>query len=182
MAEPTAHIALGSNTGDRERALESALRRLDGMPGIHIVARSSFHETTPVDCPTGSPPFLNAAAALQTSLSPRDLLDVLLRVEREAGRSRETGVRHAPRPLDLDLLLFGDRVIDDAGLVVPHPRLHERHFVLAPLAEIASDAIHPVLKRTIGQLLSRLTARESGVDRDPVAPVPSVHLPDEPGV
>jgi 2-amino-4-hydroxy-6-hydroxymethyldihydropteridine diphosphokinase len=154
--EHLACIALGSNTGRREETLARALDRLDRSPGVRVVARSSLYHTAPVNCPPGSPTFVNAAATLQTTLSPRQLLELLLEIEHEAGRTRDPALRNAPRPLDLDLLLFGDQILDAPGLVVPHPRLHERRFVLEPLAEIAPDACHPVLNKTVEEILASL--------------------------
>jgi 2-amino-4-hydroxy-6-hydroxymethyldihydropteridine diphosphokinase len=131
------YIGLGSNLGDREAALRGALHLL----GDDVVAVSSFRETDPVGY-LDQPRFLNAAAALETQLQPRALLERLLEVERELGRTRD-GPRFGPRTIDLDLLLYGDRVIDEPGLVVPHPRLAERRFVLEPLAELDPDLVVP---------------------------------------
>jgi len=144
-----AYIGLGSNIGDREVALWAALELL----GDDVVAVSSFRETDPVGY-LDQPMFLNAAAALETELEPRALLDRLLELERELGRTRE-GPRFGPRTIDLDLLLYGDRVIDEPGLVVPHPRLAERRFVLEPLAELDPDLVVPGLGR-VDELLSWL--------------------------
>jgi len=144
-----AFIGLGSNLGDREAALRGALELL----GEDVVAVSSFRETEPVGY-LDQPAFLNAAAALETGLEPRALLERLLGVERELGRTRE-GPRHGPRTIDLDLLVYDDRVIDEPGLVVPHPRLAERRFVLEPLAELDPDVVVPGHGR-VAELLSRL--------------------------
>jgi 2-amino-4-hydroxy-6-hydroxymethyldihydropteridine diphosphokinase len=143
------HIGLGSNLGNREAALRGALELL----GDDVVAVSSFRETDPVGY-LDQPRFLNAAAALETGLEPRALLDRLLEVERELGRTRD-GPRFGPRTIDLDLLLYGDLVIDEPGLVVPHPRLAERRFVLEPLAELDPDLVVPGLGR-VTDLLARL--------------------------
>ena len=132
-----AYVGLGSNLGDREAALWGALVLL----GEDVVAVSSFRETDPVGY-LDQPPFLNAAAALETEFEPRALLERLLAVERELGRTRD-GPRFGPRTIDLDLLLYEDRVIDEPGLVVPHPRLAERRFVLEPLAELDPDLVVP---------------------------------------
>ena len=129
-----AYIGLGSNLGDRRAQLEEALRRLDDDPAISVVAVSSFRDTDPVGV-VDQPLFLNAAAALDTSVEPRELLDRLLAVERALGRDR-SGERWGPRTVDLDLLLYGDVSLDEPGLTVPHPRLHERRFVLEPLLEL----------------------------------------------
>ena len=146
-----AFVGLGSNLGDRERMLNQALALLGERVAVRAV--SSFRETEPwgdVD----QPRFLNAAAEVETELSPRALLDVLLDVERRLGRTRG-GRRYGPRTIDLDLLLYGDVVVDEPGLTVPHPHLHERRFVLEPLAELDADLVVPGLGR-VADLLSAL--------------------------
>jgi 2-amino-4-hydroxy-6-hydroxymethyldihydropteridine diphosphokinase len=131
-----AYVALGANLGDREQTLRAAVDALAAEPGIEVVAVSSLRDTEPVGV-SGQPRFLNGAVALETELGARELLDRLLAVERRFGRVREGVPEHGPRTLDLDLLLYGDERIDEPGLRVPHPRLHERRFVLEPLAELA---------------------------------------------
>jgi 3-oxoacyl-[acyl-carrier protein] reductase len=150
----TAYIALGSNQGDRRDFLDRAIQALQEHPDIEVTQVSSFHETAAVGGPPGQPSFLNAAAELQTDLSARELLDALLEVERTLGRIRRE--RHGPRTIDLDLLLYDDQVIQEPGLTVPHPAMHERWFVLKPLAEIAPQVIHPLLDATIQDLLEQL--------------------------
>jgi 2-amino-4-hydroxy-6-hydroxymethyldihydropteridine diphosphokinase len=129
-----AYIGLGANLGNREGALRAAVVALHATEGVRVVAVSSFRETDPVDY-LDQPRFLNGAAAVETTLGPRELLDALLAVERSLGRTRE-GPRFGPRTIDLDLLLYGDESVDEPGLTVPHPRLHERAFALEPLAEL----------------------------------------------
>jgi len=133
---PLAYIALGSNLGDREQTLRSAVAALGEEPGIRVAAVSSLIDTAPVGV-VDQPRFLNGVVELETELSARGLLSVLRMIERRFGRRREATTPHGPRTLDLDLLLYGDEVIDEPGLRVPHPRLHEREFVLGPLAELA---------------------------------------------
>lgn len=128
-------MGLGANLGDRERTLRAAVDALASNPRIEVVGVSSLRETDPVGPVTDQPPFLNGAIALETSLTARDLLGVLLQTEADFGRTRE-GPTGGPRTLDLDLLLYGDTTIDEPGLQVPHPRLHERAFVLEPLREL----------------------------------------------
>src|SRR5262245_33363902 len=146
-------VALGSNLGDREATLRGALARLRATPGIALVAVSQLFETEPIGPP--QPRYLNAAAELDSALSARDLLARLLAIEREAGRTRGAE-RNAPRTLDLDLLLFGDESIAEPDLVVPHPRLAERAFVLEPLADLAAGLRHPALAASVGELAARV--------------------------
>ena len=136
-----AYVALGENLGDRERTLREAAEALAAEDGIEVVAVSTLRETEPVGV-GAQPRFLNGAVAFDTTLAARDLLDRLLAVEHRFGRVRVPG-EHGPRTLDLDLLLYGDEVIDEPGLAVPHPRLHERRFVLEPLAELAPGLVVP---------------------------------------
>src|SRR5687767_13539210 len=149
-------VALGSNLGDRAANLAAALAHLESTGAARVTARSGLVETDPV----GGPPqgrYLNGAAVIETRLAPRELLAAMQAAEGAAGRTRH-GPRWAARTADLDLLLFEDRVIDEPGLTVPHPRMHERRFVLAPAAEVAGEWVHPVLRRTIRALLEALPA------------------------
>ena len=170
-------IGLGSNVGDRIAALEEALSRLASLDGLDLVAVSSVWDTSPV----GGPPqddFRNAAALFRSSLGPREILGALLETERALGRVRD-GVRDGPRRIDCDLLFHGDSVVSDGpgssdapgspgdGLLLPHPRMAERRFVLEPLAEVAPTWRHPVLERTVLELRDRL----AGVDQGRVQPV-----------
>jgi len=148
-----AYVGLGANLGDREGALRRALEALDAQEGIDVAAVSTLSETDPVGY-LDQPLFLNAAARLETELAPRELLETLLRVERELGRDR-SGPRFGPRTIDLDLLLYGELELDEEGLTVPHPRLHERRFVLEPLAELAPGLLIPG-RGLVSDLLSRL--------------------------
>jgi 2-amino-4-hydroxy-6-hydroxymethyldihydropteridine diphosphokinase len=132
-----AYVGLGANLGPRETTIQAAVALLAAEEGIQVVAQSTLHETDPVGT-VDQPRFLNGVVALDTTLSPRELLDVLLRVERELGRVRD-GERWGPRTIDLDLLVHGSQVVDEPGLHVPHPRLHERRFALEPLADLAPD-------------------------------------------
>jgi 2-amino-4-hydroxy-6-hydroxymethyldihydropteridine diphosphokinase len=136
-----AYVGLGANLGDRSAMLRAALEQLAAEPGVSVVAVSSVRETDPVGL-VDQPRFLNAVAALDTELSPGELLDRLLGIERRLGRTRE-GPRFGPRTIDLDLLLYGDEQLDEPGLEVPHPRLHERLFALEPLFELDSRLVVP---------------------------------------
>ena len=130
-----AFVALGANLGDREATIRAALGELDAWPGVRVAAVSTLRETDPVGY-LDQPRFLNGVAALETTLAAAELLGVLLAVEQRFGRTREGVPAQGPRTLDLDLVLYGSEVIDAPGLTVPHPRLHERRFVLEPLAEL----------------------------------------------
>jgi len=159
-APQRAYVALGSNLGDRRAALERAVERLSAAPGVRVVAVSDWIETDPVGGPAGQGRYLNGAAELETTLAPRALLELLLALEREAGRARDPDVKDGPRVLDLDLLLYGDQSIDERDLLVPHPRLEERTFVLQPLAQIAPDRRLPASRQTVRERLAELRARE----------------------
>jgi 2-amino-4-hydroxy-6-hydroxymethyldihydropteridine diphosphokinase len=165
-------IGLGSNLGDRKALLDSAVAALADTPGITPRGVSSYRETPPVGGPSGQGAFLNAAAALETSLGPEELLEVLHTIEASAGRARV--VRWGERTLDLDLLLYGDLVVETPRLRVPHPRMALRRFVLAPLADVAPDAIDPVTGRTVRELLANLDRRPSYVA---IANTPQFHWP-----
>ncbi|MEO5632397.1 2-amino-4-hydroxy-6-hydroxymethyldihydropteridine diphosphokinase [Gaiella sp.] len=148
-----AYVGLGANLGDRAATLAQALALLAEQPRIEVVAVSSFRDTAPVGY-LDQPRFLNAAAAVETSLEPQELLTALLEVERQLGRTRE-GPRYGPRTVDLDLLLIEGVAIDEPGLTIPHPRLHERGFALAPLVELDATIVVPG-RGTVAQLLSGL--------------------------
>ena len=149
-----AAIALGSNLsshfGDRAANLHEALRQLQTLG--QVTAVSSFHDTDPVGY-QDQPQFLNAAALLETELRPLDLLHALLAIEHAMGRDRSTAPPKGPRIIDLDLLLYGDLVVQTPELTLPHPAMHERRFVLTPLNEIAPAMLHPTLHRTVAELL-----------------------------
>lgn len=150
---PRAYVALGANLGDREGTLRHAIELLGAAPGIEVVAVSTFRETDPVGV-LDQPRFLNGAAAVETTLPARELLESLLEVERALGRVR-SGERWGPRVVDLDLLVYGDVVVDESGLRVPHPRLHERRFVLEPLAELEPELEIPG-RGTVSELVAAL--------------------------
>jgi len=139
-----AFVGVGANLGDREETIRAAVAALPGVVGV-----SQLRETDPVGV-VDQPPFLNGAVALETELSPRELLDALLAVEREHGRERRE--RWGPRTIDLDLLLYGDATIDEQGLTVPHPRLHERRFALEPLLDLDPELAIPGRGRVVDVL------------------------------
>ena len=155
MAGKIVYIALGSNLGDRAGMLERAIAAMNSA-GISVVRQSSLYVTEPVGAP-GQGWFLNAVVEAETSLLPLQLLHALLKIERELGRRRLTP--HGPRAIDLDILFYGSSVIRSRELEVPHPRLTERRFVLIPLAQLAPDFRHPVLHKSINQLLAETPDR-----------------------
>jgi len=152
---PSVFLAFGANVGDREANIIAARRGLEAR-GFRITALSSLYLTEPVDAPPQEW-FLNAVAGGETALSPEALLRACLDTERALGRVRD--VPRGPRTIDLDLLLYGDEVRDTPGLTLPHPRMHERRFVLVPLVEIAPGARHPVLGLTAAEMLRRCPDR-----------------------
>jgi 2-amino-4-hydroxy-6-hydroxymethyldihydropteridine diphosphokinase len=151
---PLAATALGSNLGDRAATLSSAVQALGKIGTVRAV--SGFLETEPVGY-VNQPRFLNAAAILETSLTPEEVLHALLAIEHEHGRDRGHGIDKGPRTLDLDLLLYDDYVLHTENLTLPHPEMHRRRFVLQPLAEIAAAWKHPIMHLTVGELLTTCT-------------------------
>ncbi|MDQ3440329.1 MAG: 2-amino-4-hydroxy-6-hydroxymethyldihydropteridine diphosphokinase [Planctomycetota bacterium] len=148
--EYRAFIAVGANLGDRSATIRAALDALDRTSGVRVVRVSRLMENPAVGGPEGAPPFLNGAAELSTTLAPHALLATLLDVERSLGRERRQ--KWAPRTIDLDLLLYGDLIVQSDDLTIPHPLMHERDFVLIPLAEIAAGVMHPTRAKSIGEL------------------------------
>lgn len=152
-----AAIALGSNLPGRSRSREDSLREaIERMEELgRVMAVSTFHDTEPVG-PVRQPRFLNAALLLETEMEPVELMRGLLEVERAMGRVRDPEVEKGPRVIDLDLLLFGERVMSTAELTLPHPAMTERRFVLAPMGEIAPEMVHPVLGKTVREMLQAI--------------------------
>lgn len=154
----TVFLGLGTNLGDRAANLRAALDALSAV--AEIDALSAIYETAPLYV-TDQPAFLNMAVRARTRLAPLDLLRALKRMEAELGRV--ASVRYGPRLIDLDILLYDDVVMDDPDLILPHPRLHERRFALVPLADVGAEAMHPLLDRSVGQLLAALPAEDDVV-------------------
>ena len=160
--QATVYLGLGANLGDRESNLVEALNRL--RPSVEVLHVSRTYETNPVGV-LDQPKFLNIACAARTRLSPIELLEFLKRIERHMGRIEENGVRYGPRPIDIDILLYADKVLDTEQLVIPHPLLHERAFALIPLSDVASELVHPRLGQTIRELCAAVDS--SGVAAKP---------------
>lgn len=164
------YVGLGSNLGNREEMIREAVRRIAVTPHVHDVTCSSLYDSEPWGF-AAQPPFVNAVAGLQTDLGPDQLLIALQRIERGLGRTRT--FRWGPREIDLDLLLYGDQQINRRGLIVPHPSMHERAFVLAPLRELRPEYRCPS-GQTIGQALAALSSRERVARRGTSDPSPLV--------
>ena len=147
------YLSLGSNLGDRAAHLHAAIGKLSDLGAVTNC--SSLYQTEPIEF-TNQPEFLNCAVELDTTLNPHQVLEAILKIERDMGRDRSTQPSKGPRTIDIDLLLAGDAVIDTLQLVVPHPAMQNRRFVLEPLAEIAPEARHPLLRRTIQELADKL--------------------------
>jgi len=160
----TVLIGLGSNLGDREYHLDLALKALRATPGIRLEAISPFLEFPPVGGPPDQEMYLNGAAQLATTLSPQELLASLKAIERSLGRLPGEA-RWAPRPIDLDILLYDERIVREEGLTIPHPAMHERMFVLEPLGLVAPRARHPVLRQTVEEMLHACIQKEAGFNR-----------------
>ncbi len=152
----TAYIAFGGNVGDRHATMEAAVESLEKMMGIVVNIVSDAIETEPAGGPAGQGKYLNAVIEVNTSLTPHELLAATSKIEKHLGRDRANEPRWGARTCDLDILFYDDKVLDTPDLIVPHPRLHERRFVLEPLAQIAPNFRHPVLGWTVKELLARL--------------------------
>ena len=156
MSPEIAYIALGSNLGERDKNIAAAIAKLRKTAGVEVVRVSSLLENPAVGGPEDSPAFLNAVAEIHTMLGAHAVLHRLLEIEKELGRVRRE--KWEPRVIDLDLLLYGDRILSSQELIVPHPLMHERRFVLQPLAELIPDFVHPTLQIKIGGLLDNLSS------------------------
>jgi len=158
---PLVYVAAGSNLGNREAYLKKAEALVRGAGQIRRLRKSPVYETEPAGGPAQRK-YLNGVWEIETGLRPEKLLERLLEIESSLGRVR--GEKNAPRTIDLDILFYGDEVIKTKNLLIPHPRLHERCFVLRPLADLRPDLVHPALKKTIAQLLAEVPASERRKD------------------
>jgi 2-amino-4-hydroxy-6-hydroxymethyldihydropteridine diphosphokinase len=156
----TAYLSLGSNLGDRDANLQQAIRHLEAFGRVN--ARSSLYETEPMEV-TNQPWFLNCAVAFETALGPHELLDSVLSIEKSMGRQRL--IPKGPRVIDIDILFFDDQIENSADLTLPHPALHQRRFVLEPLAEIAPSLEHPILNQSVTEMLDLLPSSGQKVKR-----------------
>jgi 2-amino-4-hydroxy-6-hydroxymethyldihydropteridine diphosphokinase len=152
--DTSAYLAIGSNLGDRARYCFSAIQQISALDYVRILRIAPLIETAPVGGPIGAPPFLNGALQIETSLGAHGLWQQILAIESRLGRERRE--KWGPRTIDIDLLLFGDKIVSSDDLMVPHPMMHQRRFVLEPLATIAPDAVHPTLQMTVQGLLDHL--------------------------
>jgi len=157
------YIALGGNLGDTRRIFEQAVAALNDLPEFKLIKTSGLYETTPVGGPTHQPKYLNAVIAAESEMPPQELLQTMQQVEKDRGR-RPSG-RWQPRTLDLDLLFYDRLIIVEEQLQIPHLRLHQRRFVLEPLAEIAPELIHPSFEKTVSELLSQLESANETVSK-----------------
>lgn len=165
MRMVAAYLAVGSNLEDRARFIYNAAARLSQTKGVRLLKVSSLMENPAVGGPPGGPAYLNGAIGIETELGSHALLHELLDIERELGRTRR--VKWEPRCIDMDLLLFGDQIISSQELIIPHPLMHERRFVLQPLAEIAPEVVHPVLQMSIRGLMENIVRAEPMNQADP---------------
>ncbi len=162
-AVKTAYLGLGANLGECRKTIARALSLLSETAGISVLQVAGMIETDPVGGPENQPRYINTACSVETTLQAQELLSVCLQIEKALGRDRSpSAVRWGPRVIDIDLLLYDNAVLDEKNLQVPHPRMHERGFVLQPLDEIAEGVYHPVLNQTVRQLLNEWQRAHSG--------------------
>ncbi len=160
------YVGLGSNLGDRGENIAAARRGLAAIPATSLLRNAPVYETCPVGGPAGQWDFYNTVALLETSLSPLELLDATQALEKAMGRDRSREARWGPRTMDIDILLWNDEVVEEGErLVIPHPRLAKRGFVLCPLADLDPDYLHPVLDLTVKELLERMDLVDEGIRR-----------------
>ncbi|PLX43146.1 MAG: 2-amino-4-hydroxy-6-hydroxymethyldihydropteridine diphosphokinase [Deltaproteobacteria bacterium] len=159
---PKVYVAIGGNVGDVKKNLARAVVTVDSLYATRVTRVSNLYETAPVGGPAGQPVFFNGAIEVETALTPRELITALHEIESSLGRVRE--VVDGPRTVDLDIILWDAEVVDEPDLKIPHPRMHQRGFVLVPLEELAGDVVHPILKKSVSTLLLEL-GDPGGVER-----------------